>query len=166
MRATAKARTRPPSADRQVTRQSASLSPFSCLISKICKHGGSAPSRVATHSSQNTSPAEGDKASAKDRESSLKPALTCSPSVACPPESTLLASAAQPKRLASFAVSSRLSKQTTIGLQDESAPESHDHAADPTGKRPKVCRYFFHGSPPSGLKFPPSNEIVRLRSVP
>jgi hypothetical protein len=25
---------------------------------------------------------------------------------------------------------------------------------------------FFHGSPPSGLKFPPLNEIVRLRSVP
>jgi len=118
--------------DRQVTRQSASQSPFSCLISKICKHEGLAPSKAPTHSSQNTSSAEYDKASAKDKESSSKPALTCSPSAACPPESTSLASAAQPKRPASFGGSSRLSKQTTIGLQDESAPESHDHAAGPS----------------------------------
>ena len=135
--ATAEARTRPPSIDRQVTRQSASQLPFSCLISKICKHEGLALSRAPTHSSQNTSPAACGKASAKDRESSSKPALTCSPSAACPLESTSHASAAQPKRLASFGASSRPSKQTTIDLQGESVLQSRDHGAGP----PKDSQY-------------------------
>jgi hypothetical protein len=83
------------------------------------------------HSSQNTLLAECGKALARDKESSSKPARTCSRSEACPLESRPRAAEAPPRRPASSAASSRLLKQTRVGPPDESAPELHDHGADP-----------------------------------